>query len=274
MASGLLKPLAVFCSQSQSQHYIESVRNIGNTRRSLTEQPLLDCNKNSTLIETSFDLVLKMSNGLEEQRQLNPTIVEITTSEPATISANQSTPTQNPRHNRIFADYGTDFIWRDPGDVTPEEGDTVVDPEELLTSSPPSVLEYYDAWVNTYTENFLKRRDEAGHYHITTFATGSEEVTWNVAGFLLAWRIVMVPEVGRLEFTAGSSKYLLEKGKETSTTLQFDFDAFLNPGPESDGVGFSVDVREEPMPRAVTPVQRAKAPWAFYLSFNLMRYQS
>ncbi|KAJ5537172.1 hypothetical protein N7513_010358 [Penicillium frequentans] len=60
---------------------------------------------------------------------------------------------------------------------------------------------------------------------------------------------------------------------------EFDFDALLNPGPESDGVGVSVYVREEPMPRAVmpravTPVPRTKAPWAFYLSFNLMRYQS
>ncbi|KAJ5913814.1 hypothetical protein N7504_002697 [Penicillium tannophilum] len=221
MASGLLKPLAVFCRQSQSQHYIKSVRNLGDTWRSLAEQPILDCDENCTLIETNFDLVLKITNGLEEQRQLNPTIVELSTYEPATISANHSTPTGNPRNYRIFADYGTDFVWRDPDDVTPEEGDTVVDPEELLNSLPPSVLELYDAWVNAYTENFLERRDKAGNHPITTFPTGSEEVAWNVAGFLLAWRIVMAPEVGRLEFTAGSSKYLLEKGKETSTTLEF-----------------------------------------------------
>lgn len=221
MASELLKPLAVFCSQSQSQHYIKSVKNLGETWRSLAEHPLLDCDENCTLIETNFDLVLKITNGLEEQRRLNPTIVELSTYEPATISANQSTPTGNARNYRIFADYGTDFIWRNPDDVTPEEGDTVVDPEELLTSLPPSVLELYDAWVDTYTESFLERRDKAGNYHITTFPTGSEEVAWNVAGFLLAWRIVMVPGVGRLEFTASSSKYLLEEGKETSTTLGF-----------------------------------------------------
>lgn len=221
MASGLLKPLVVFCSQSQSQRYIKSVRNLGDAWRSLAEQPLPDCDKNSTLIETNFDLILKITNGLQEQRQLNPTVVEISTYEPAPMSTNQTAPTGNPRHYRIFADYGTDFIWRDPDDVTPEEGDTVVDPEELLASLPPSVLESYDAWVNTYTEKFQERHEKSGNYYITTFSTGTEEVAWNVAGFLLAWRIVMVPEVGRLEFTAGSSKYLLEKGKETSVTLAF-----------------------------------------------------
>jgi hypothetical protein len=42
-----------------------------------------------------------------------------------------------------------------------------------------------------------------------------------VAGFLLAWRITLAAQVGRIEFGAGYSKYLLEKGKETSVPLQF-----------------------------------------------------
>jgi hypothetical protein len=31
----------------------------------------------------------------------------------------------------------------------------------------------------------------------------------------------MAPQVGRIEFSAGCSKYFLEKGKETSVTLTF-----------------------------------------------------
>lgn len=31
----------------------------------------------------------------------------------------------------------------------------------------------------------------------------------------------MAPQVGRIEFSAGCSKYLVEKGKETSVTLNF-----------------------------------------------------
>lgn len=53
------------------------------------------------------------------------------------------------------------------------------------------------------------------------FVTASKEVAWNVAGYLLAWRIILDPEVGSVEFTAGHSKYLLERGKEMSVTLGF-----------------------------------------------------
>lgn len=53
------------------------------------------------------------------------------------------------------------------------------------------------------------------------FFNASEEVSWNVAGFLLAWRIVMAPEVGSIRYSAGNSKYVLEKGNETSVTQAF-----------------------------------------------------
>lgn len=222
MASGLLRPLAIFCSQSQSQRYIKAIKNLGDAWRTLSEQPLFESEKDSTCIETNFDFILRIKIDLEEQCQSKSTIVEMSTGEPLLPSTSkQSTPIRNPRHYRIFADYGTDFLWRDPDDVTPEEGDTALDPEEVLASYPPSVLELYDAWVDTYTENFKKRREEPGTYHVTTFSTASEEVAWNVAGFLLAWRITMAPEVGRIEFTAGHSKYGLENGKETSVTLAF-----------------------------------------------------
>ncbi|KAI9934022.1 hypothetical protein ASPWEDRAFT_36001 [Aspergillus wentii DTO 134E9] len=220
MASGFLRPLAVFCSQSQSQRYIKTIKNLGDAWRSLAEIPLPECDKNSALIETNFDFVLKITNALEEQRQPNPTIVEMstTTSPPPT---SQPALTEPPWHYRIFADYGVDFIWRDLGDFRPEEGDAVVEPEEVLSSFPPSVLESYDAWVDTYTANFKERREKTGKFHATIFPTASEEVAWNVAGFLLAWRIVMAPQVGRIEYTAGCSQYFLEKGKETSVTLAF-----------------------------------------------------
>ena len=53
------------------------------------------------------------------------------------------------------------------------------------------------------------------------FLSASEEVAWNVAGYLLAWRIVMAPQIGSIRYSAGNSKYLLEKGNETSVTRTF-----------------------------------------------------
>lgn len=224
MTSGILKPLAVFCSQPQSQRYIKAIRNLGDAWRSFAEQPLPESDENSAVVETNFDFVLKIANALEEQRQSKPTVVEMSTLEPLT-SASLSTPpftsTEPPRHYRIFADYGTDFIWRDPDDVRPEEGDCVLEAEEVLSTFPQSVLELYDAWVDTYTDSFKERREKTQNYYDTTFPTVSEEVAWNVAGFLLAWRITMAPQVGRIEYSAGFSKYILEQGKESSVTLTF-----------------------------------------------------
>lgn len=97
----------------------------------------------------------------------------------------------------------------------------MLDAEEMLSSFPSSLLELYDAWVETYTHYFRERREETQNYNATTFSSASEEVAWNVAGFLLAWRITLAPQVGRIEFSASGSKYLLEKGKETGVTLKF-----------------------------------------------------
>lgn len=97
----------------------------------------------------------------------------------------------------------------------------MLEAEEVLSTFPSSGLESYNAWVDTYTDNFRERRDKTQNYYTDVFLTVSEEVAWNVAGFLLAWRITLAPQVGRIEFSAGCSKYLIEKGKETSATLQF-----------------------------------------------------
>ncbi|KAJ6190956.1 hypothetical protein N7519_000977 [Penicillium mononematosum] len=240
MASGLLEPLAVFCSQSQSQRYIKAARNLGDSWRSLAEKPLSESEKDFVLVETNFDFVLKITNILEEQRQSEPSIVEMSAHEPSTplltvssepslstksfatpLSTGPSTSTEPPRHYRIFADYGTAFIWRDPDDLRPEEGDCMLEAGEVLSTFPSSVLELFNAWVDTYTDNFSERRDKTQNYYADVFLTTSEEVAWNVAGFLLAWRITLAPQVGRIEFSAGCSKYILEKGMETRATLQF-----------------------------------------------------
>jgi hypothetical protein len=51
--------------------------------------------------------------------------------------------------------------------------------------------------------------------------TAFEGVAWNLAGFLLVWRVAITPKVGKIGFTAGCSRYDLEKRKKTSVTLAF-----------------------------------------------------
>lgn len=227
MATGLLKPFEVFSCQPQSQRYIKNIRNLGDAWRSLGERPLHESETNFVVIETQFDFILKLAKPLEEESLQEKTpskqpIVQMSTGENSFPSSAEQIPLEeNPRHYCIFADYGTDFIWRDPDDVRPEEGDTVLEPEEVLASYPPAVLDLYDSWVETYTESFRKRLEETEDYKATVFSTASEEVAWNVAGFLLAWRIAIAPDVGGIEFTAGSSRYILKNGDETTVTLKF-----------------------------------------------------
>lgn len=97
----------------------------------------------------------------------------------------------------------------------------MLEAEEVLSKFPPSVLEIYNAWVDTYSDNFAERRDKTQNYSANMFQTAPEEVAWNVAGFLLAWRIALAPQVGKIELSVGRSKYFLEKGWETEVTLSF-----------------------------------------------------
>ncbi|KAJ5280619.1 hypothetical protein N7478_005991 [Penicillium angulare] len=112
MASDLLRPLAVFCSHADSQRYIKNIRNLGDAWRSLAEQPIPECDKHSIVAETTFDFTLKLIDSPKEQSQSSQAAIEMLTTESnlSTSSAHYSRPTGRPRHYRIFADYGTDFI--------------------------------------------------------------------------------------------------------------------------------------------------------------------
>ncbi|KAJ9241651.1 hypothetical protein DTO169E5_3395 [Paecilomyces variotii] len=216
MAPNILKPLAVFCSQSQSQRYIKKIRNLGDAWRTLSEEAAAESDRNSAVIETQFDFTMKIANAVAESESI---LVEMTTSE-APSSLESPAQIKSVRHYRIFADYGTDFIWRSLDDITHDE-DSHLESEEVLSSFPSSVLDLYDAWVQQYTDNFKKRCEDTQDYSANVFSTVSEEVAWNVAGYLLAWRIAIAPQIGSVEFSAGHSKYLLERGKETSVTIEF-----------------------------------------------------
>ncbi|CAI7638637.1 unnamed protein product [Penicillium glandicola] len=198
MISSLLKPLAVFSSQSQSQQYIKSIKNLGDAWRTLTEEPT-ECER-TTVIKTTFDFVLKITT------ETDSLTVEMTTVETPTFE-----PSTPPRHYRIFPEYGTDFLWRAVEDIRDDEqGYTEADEE--LGSFPSSVRVLYDAWVDEWSGNWEKRCEDTQDYHAPVFSDRIEQVAWNVAGYLLAWRIVLGPGVGN---------YLLATGNESAVTECF-----------------------------------------------------
>lgn len=216
MTSGILKPLAIFCSQYQSQRYINSIRNLGDAWRTLAEEPIAESDRKFTSIETTFDFSLKIQTALEDEISVDM----VTSESPSATEPSKSS--ERARHFRIFADYGTDFIWRDFDDIRKEnDEESYVEAEEALYSFPPSVLESYNAWVDYYSDCFKTRCEDKKDYMAKVFLSASEEVAWNVAGYLLAWRIVVAPQIGSIRYSAGNSKYLLEQGNETSVTRTF-----------------------------------------------------
>ncbi|KAJ5484489.1 hypothetical protein N7453_011957 [Penicillium expansum] len=209
MTSSILKPLAVFSRQSQSQQYIKSIKNLGDAWRTLSDEPCTESER-TTVIQTIFDFILKITT------ESDSLIVEMMTLEPPP-SEPQSTP---PRHYRIFPEYGTDFIWRVVEDIT-EDVQGYTESQDELVSFPPSVLEMYDAWVNQWSTNWEKRIQDTQDYHAPVFSDRIEQVAWNVAGYMLAWRIVLGPGDGSIEYKAGSTNYLLAQGNELTETERF-----------------------------------------------------
>ncbi|KAK4866906.1 hypothetical protein LT330_008069 [Penicillium expansum] len=209
MTSSLLKPLAVFSRQSQSRQYIKSIKNLGDAWRTLSDEPCTESER-TTVIQTTFDFILKITT------ESDSLIVEMTTLEPPPPEP-QSTP---PRQYRIFPEYGTDFIWRAVEDIT-EDVQGYTESQDELVSFPPSVLEMYDAWVNQWSTNWEKRIQDTQDYHAPVFSDRIEQVAWNVAGYMLAWRIVLGPGVGSIEYKAGSTNYLLAQGNELTETERF-----------------------------------------------------
>lgn len=144
-----------FCSQSQSQQYIKTVKNLGDAWRTLAEEPTTELDQNSTVIETRFDLTQKTTNEIERKCGSEPTSVEMKTNEVLSTESSSPVETEPVRHYRIFSDYGTDFIWRNLDDIRPEE-DSHVESEEVLSSFPSSVLGLYNV-CSKHTTTISKR---------------------------------------------------------------------------------------------------------------------
>jgi hypothetical protein len=121
---GLLKPLAVFCSGSQSQRYIKTIHNLGDSWGTLADTSNLTssaADQDKIIIETTFDLTMTIKTGLDKQ-SFSVTIQAPSTPRQAhnkirsavegpSGQESSSTPSTQPlRHYRIFPDYGTDFI--------------------------------------------------------------------------------------------------------------------------------------------------------------------
>lgn len=223
MASDILSPLAAFCCQPEYKRYIKTVRNLDEVFDTLTEQSESAATDGHTVsIETAFDLELKIKSDSSEQGL--SVSLELPSREketPVTATSEKTTsPADGLRYYTVNAEYGTDFLWYDDND--PEHDKVFVeDIADELSSFPRTVLEHYESWVITYKSNFKASCYDNRYYSPSVFFTTAEDVAWNVAGFLLAWRIALALHVSAVVYLTGRKEYLLRKGDATDVTLRF-----------------------------------------------------
>ena len=72
-------------------------------------------------------------------------------------------------------------------------------------------------WVDEWSDNWKREVEGPQDYRGPVFSDRTEEVAWNVAGYMLAWGILLAPGVGSVVYTAGSTDYLLERGNGLAT---------------------------------------------------------
>ncbi len=119
------------------------------------------------------------------------------------------------RSIRIAPEYVTDHLWLDPADPAYDgaKGVTVVQLSELaaqLRWTEP-LKSSFQAWVDTYNEQFRVRYDEPGDFDAEVFPTPEESVAWLTVGFLLGWKIACGPDVNRVVYDVEGKEYVLRK---------------------------------------------------------------
>jgi hypothetical protein len=214
MRSDILAPLAAFCDRG-FRDYVFDMKNLSDSGNSFGEIVSTSSGHSLTVIETRFDLTLQVIHGPNE-----PTTVAMTTCTSPEPPRSQKPHDELLQSYKIRPEYGTTFI----SELLPCAPDLVggdLDSIEILSAYPPCVMEYYMMWVAEYNKGWRGRCKPSGRICENVFFSAEEEVSWNVAGYLLAWRIAMAPEVRSVEYSTRQSRYILKTGNETDITIQF-----------------------------------------------------
>jgi hypothetical protein len=232
MSSDILKPLVAVLCQPETKRYIKRFCNLEESSQAHTTTPDPDEDDNTVTIETTFDLDLVVTRGSGGQSYsvtLEPPSFARATQETPSLNSTEAddkiappatTPAEPTRHYAILDEYGTDFLWY--GEEDPKHEDLFAwNASEELSLFPPAVVKSYEAWVITYKTNFKESCYDDRYYYPSVFFTAAEDVAWNVAGFLLAWRIALAPQTASVLYLTGSKDYLLKKGQENAVTLEF-----------------------------------------------------
>lgn len=181
----ILAPLAAFCRDFKFRDYVFDMKNLSDLGNSFGAIVSTSSSHSLTVIETRFDLILQVMHGPDE-----PTTVVITTCQSQEPPRSQKVHDELLLSYKLRPKYGTAFI----SDCAPDFAGSGFDSIKNLSANPLCIMEYYMLWVAEYNESGRDRCDRSGKTSENPFFSAEEEVSWNVAGYLLAWRVAMAPE--------------------------------------------------------------------------------
>ena len=127
-------------------------------------------------------------------------------------------PSANQYHFRLFADWGTTFLWHNTKLPHPP-GEYPVDDEEIESWFPTLEPSYF-AWVDTYNEAFETQECHLGQGHVV-FPDVSDEIAWETEGFLLACRLVLQDGVESVQYEVDFQEYQITKRSMAIEFLEF-----------------------------------------------------
>jgi hypothetical protein len=139
-------------------------------------------------------------------------------------------------HYRIFPDWRTSFIWKDPEFFEKPGEDSVIEDEVVEKPEEDSVIEdevvekhfsklapFFFAWRRVYETEFEKREIHLGN-DSEVFLSPESRIAWCVEGCLMACWLVLQSRVDSVQYSSEKKVYMLRKENVDKELQRFFLD--------------------------------------------------
>lgn len=181
-------------------------------------------NNHTPLLRTKYGLQINV-NKSDEHSPIGVITFQAENQEPLDEGEN-SDYSRQPYHYQLFPDWKSSYLWYNP-DADNYHGDPIVN-GYTLDARYPELAPFYWAWRGIYEEAFEMQGLHLG-YEGDVFPDPDTQVSWEVAGFLIASWLVLQDNVDSVEYYP-SEGYIIRKETLEEVTKQFleDEDVSLN----------------------------------------------
>lgn len=133
-------------------------------------------------------------------------------------SQKKKTKSSIPQYYRLFSDYQTSFFWYDEYSPRENPPDIPHINQDIIKERYPALMPFHAECVMRYQKAFDQGFDKWVFPNLTT------HVAWEVAGFFIAWWIVMQDEETCIRYELVSKHYVIKKDNVEQKLWEFLID--------------------------------------------------